>query len=154
VKEAFASIGRIDLWRVAVQPGKPLAFGVAPGRGREGRDLILVGLPGNPVSSFVTFELFVRPVLGALAGDRTPTTRRTVRGRLAEPVTKAFDRRAFLRVAFRGTSAGGLPEVRLAGGQGSHMLSALAAADGLAVVPEDVVGLPAGAEVDVWELDR
>ena len=154
VKEAFARIGRIDLWRVAVQPGKPLAYGIAPGRGRDGRDLILVGLPGNPVSSFVTFELFVRPVLRALAGDRTPTARRTVRARLAEPVTKAFDRRAFLRVAYSGAIVDGSPEVRLAGGQGSHVLSALAGADGLAVVPEDVAGLPAGAEVDVWELDR
>ena len=60
----------LDLWRVAVQPGKPLAFGRAKRDGREG-EVLLFGLPGNPVSSFVTFELFVRPVLRRLAGHAT-----------------------------------------------------------------------------------
>ena len=65
VKEVFAAIGRLDLWRVAIQPGKPLAYGSAPRP--DGGHCLLFGLPGNPVSSFVTFELFVRPVLRRLA---------------------------------------------------------------------------------------
>ena len=67
VKDAFAEVGEVDLWRVAVQPGKPLCFGRAKAPGGD-RDVLLFGLPGNPVSSFVTFELFVRPVLRRLAG--------------------------------------------------------------------------------------
>ena len=152
VKAAFERLGRVDLWRVAVQPGKPVAFGRA--RSSDGREALLFGLPGNPVSSFVTFELFVRPVLRALSGDREPTARRVVRARLASAVTKSPPRRAFLRVKLAPDP--GRPGERvalLAGGQGSHVLSALAAADGLAVVPEDLDGLPAGAEVDVWELE-
>ena len=152
VKLAFEAFGTLDLWRVAVQPGKPLAFGRAI---RPGGDMLFFGLPGNPVSSFVTFELFARPVLRALAGRRDPRGRPVVRARLAEAVSKAPERGAFLRVILEPdvTRAGGRL-ARLAGGQGSHVLSALAAADGLAVVPEGVPGLPAGAEVEVWLLDR
>ena len=69
VKTAIEAIGRIDLWRVAVQPGKPFAFGTAA-RPSGGPDALVFGLPGNPVSSFVTFELFVRPALRRLAGRR------------------------------------------------------------------------------------
>ena len=151
VRLAFERLGRIELWRIAVQPGKPLAFGRATAP--DGRRVLLFGLPGNPVSSFVTFEIFVRPVLRALAGDGEPTSRPVVRARLAEAVTKGPGRRAFLRVTLRPdpTHPGGLTAA-LAGGQGSHVLSALAAADGLAVVAENVDGLPAGSEVDVWDL--
>ena len=67
VKTAMETIGRVDLWRVAVQPGKPFAFGVAP-RPDGGAPILVFGLPGNPVSSAVTFELFVRPAIRRLAG--------------------------------------------------------------------------------------
>jgi molybdopterin molybdotransferase len=143
VKDAFERLGRLELWRVAVQPGKPVAFGRADGR----RQVLLFGLPGNPVSSFVTFELFVRPVLRRLAGFADLSGREIVRARLSEAVTKPVDRRTFLRVRL----AGG--EARLSGGQGSHMLSGLAAANALAIVPEGISELPAGAEVDVMRLD-
>lgn len=153
VKEAFAELGRVDLWRVAVQPGKPLAFGRAPRS--DGGDVLLFGLPGNPVSSFVTFELFVRPVLKKLSGAHDPLARPRRVARLAEPVTKAPGRRAFLRVRLApDPDRPGTWLASLAGGQGSHVLSALAVADGLAVVPEDHDRLPAGAEVEVWELGR
>jgi molybdopterin molybdotransferase len=158
VKLAFEAIGEIDLWRVAVQPGKPFAFGTAA-RPSGGAPALLFGLPGNPVSSFVTFELFVRPALRALAGRRD-LLRPTDRGVLGEPVAKSHGRRAYLRVvaerdgaAPRRDERGRVP-VRLAGGQGSHVLSALAAADALAVIPEDDDSLPAGAEVEIWWLDR
>ena len=88
VKDAFAAVGRIDLWRIAVQPGKPLAFG------RAGKTL-LFGLPGNPVSSLVTFELFVRPVIRQLAGHEDIIGREIVRATLADPVRKAPGRRGF-----------------------------------------------------------
>ncbi len=162
VKLAFEKIGRIDLWRVAVQPGKPFAFGVAD-RPDGGRTL-LFGLPGNPVSSFVTFELFVRPAIRALAGHRADRLRRPVdRAVLDESVTKSHGRRAFVRVIAERDAIGspvrddrGRVRIRLAGGpggQGSHVISALAAADALAVVPEAHDTLDAGAEVELWWLD-
>jgi molybdopterin molybdotransferase len=163
VRPAFAEIGRMELWRVAVQPGKPFAFGVAdrPGGGRT----LLFGLPGNPVSSFVTFELFVRPAIRRLAGlPPGRLLRAPDRAVLLDPVSKSAGRRAFLRVVAERDEAGGPVRdergrvgVRLAGGgrgQGSHVLSALAIAEALAVVPESDDSLPAGAPVELWWLDR
>jgi len=157
VKRAFETVGRVDLWRVAVQPGKPFAFGVAPDGGRQ---VLLFGLPGNPVSGFVTFELFVRPAIRRLAGHRR-LQRDADAGTLTEPVTKAPGRRAFLRVVVERDAddrpirdEAGRVRLRLAGGQGSHVLTALAAADALAIVPETVDALPAGAPVELLWLDR
>jgi molybdenum cofactor synthesis domain-containing protein len=150
VRLAFEDIGRIDLWRVAVQPGKPLAFGRCVAS--DGRPVLLFGLPGNPVSSFVTFELFVRPVIRRMAGHTDPGGRTIVRARLADQARTDPGRRAFLRVRL-GADGQGRPVATLAGGQGSHMLSGLAAADGLAIVPEGVGNVDAGAEVDVIRLD-
>jgi molybdenum cofactor synthesis domain-containing protein len=162
VKLAFERIGRIDLWRVAVQPGKPFAFGVAD-RPDGGRTL-LFGLPGNPVSSFVTFELFVRPAIRALAGHGPERLLRPIdRAVLGDGVSKSRGRRAFIRVIAERDERGspvrddhGRVRVRLAGGaagQGSHVISALAVAEALAVVPEAHDTLDAGAEVELWWLD-
>ncbi len=160
VKIAIETIGRIDLWRVAVQPGKPFAFGVAERPGGRGAPVLLFGLPGNPVSSAVTFELFVRPAIRALAGRRD-LLRPVDRAVLGDAVTKSHGRRAFMRVQAERDDAGapvrdasGRVRVHLAGGQGSHVISALAAADALAVIPEADDVLPAGAEVALWWLDR
>lgn len=159
VKTAMETIGRVDLWRVAVQPGKPFAFGTAPRPG-GGAPILVFGLPGNPVSSAVTFELFVRPAIRRLAG-RHDLLRPADRGVLGEAVKKSHGRRAFLRVEAERDGDGaplrderGRVRVRLAGGQGSHVISALAAADALAIVPEADDSLPAGAEVALWWLDR
>ena len=173
VKPAFEAIGRVDLWRVAIQPGKPFAFGLAPRRAGPapsaqaaaaalGPPVLLFGLPGNPVSSFVTFDLFVRPALRRMAGYRDDALLRPVdRAVLEDAVSTSAGRRTFVRVvAVR--DALGTPErdgagrvrVRLAGGQGSHVISALAAADGLAVVPESVGDQAAGAPVELWWLDQ
>jgi molybdopterin molybdotransferase len=163
VRAAFEEIGRIELWRVAVQPGKPFAFGWVehPDGGRT----LLFGLPGNPVSTFVTFELFVRPAIRRLAGIATDRLVRSIdRGVLMDPASKSPGRRAYLRIVAErdGTgavirdSAGRVP-VRLAGGargQGSHVLSALAMAEGLAILPESVDSVAAGGPVDLWWLDR
>jgi len=164
VRGAFAQVGTVDLWRAAIQPGKPFAFGTAPrGEHRPGPPVLLFGLPGNPVSVFVTFEVFVRPALRRLAGRTQAALLRPVDAAvLEEAVTKSIGRRTFLRVAALRDRATGAPvrdaagrvRVALAGGQESHQLSALAAADGLAVVPESVASLPAGAGVELWWLDR
>ena len=164
VRGAFAQVGTVDLWRAAIQPGKPFAFGTAPrGEHRPGPPVLLFGLPGNPVSVFVTFEVFVRPALRRLAGRTQAALLRPVDAAvLEEAVTKSIGRRTFLRVAALRDPATGAPvrdaagrvRVALAGGQESHQLSALAAADGLAVVPESVASLPAGAGVELWWLDR
>ena len=162
VKTAIETIGRIDLWRVAVQPGKPFAFGTAA-RPAGGPDALVFGLPGNPVSSFVTFELFVRPALRRLAGRRD-LLRAAEKATLLEPVRKSHGRRAFIRVISERDDAGtplrdadGRVKVRLAGGaggQGSHVISALAKADALAIIPEADDELPAGAPVALWWLDE
>ncbi len=159
VKTAIETIGRIDLWRVAVQPGKPFAFGTAE-RSGGGPSIVVFGLPGNPVSSAVTFELFVRPAIRRLAG-RHDLLRPVDRAVLGERVDKSHGRRAFLRVEAERDGAGsilrderGRVRVHLAGGQGSHVISALAVADALAVIPEADDSLPAGAEVALWWLDR
>ncbi|HJP90294.1 MAG TPA: gephyrin-like molybdotransferase Glp [Candidatus Limnocylindrales bacterium] len=160
VKLAFEAVGEIGLWRVAVQPGKPFAFGTASRPG--GGTALLFGLPGNPVSSFVTFELFVRPAIRALAGRRD-LLRPVDRAVLLDGVRTAPNRRAFLRVTAERDADGspardeaGRVRVRLShgpAGQGSHVLSALAAADGLAVVPEEVETHRAGDPVQLWWLD-
>ncbi len=163
VRAAFAEIGRMELWRVAVQPGKPFAFGVVD-RADGGRTL-LFGLPGNPVSSFVTFELFVRPAIRRLAGlPESRLVRSSDRAVLVDEVSKSQGRRAFLRVVAERDGAGGVirdeqgrVRVRLAGGgrgQGSHVLSALAVAEALAIVPEAIDRLPGGSPVELWWLDR
>jgi molybdopterin molybdotransferase len=160
VKLAFEAIGEIGLWRVAVQPGKPFAFGTAA-RPDGGRTL-LFGLPGNPVSSFVTFELFVRPAIRALSGRRD-LLRPVDRAVLLDEARTATNRRAFLRVTAERDADGapardgeGRVRVRLSrgpAGQGSHVHSALATSDALAVVREDVDVHRAGDPVELWWLD-
>jgi molybdopterin molybdotransferase len=170
VRDAFREFGEIELWRVAVQPGKPFAFGTARAPGDDGSDpsrppTLLFGLPGNPVSTFVTFELFVRPALRRLGGFHDAALYRPVdRAVLADDVSKSSGRRGFVRVFVdrddRGTPRRddrGRVAAHLAGGargQGSHVMSALATADALAVIPEEHDTLASGAEVELWWLDR
>jgi molybdopterin molybdotransferase len=169
VRAAFEEFGEMELWRVAVQPGKPFAFGTARAPGDDADPSrppsLLFGLPGNPVSTFVTFELFVRPALRRLAGHReTDLFRPRDRAVLLESVSKSSGRRAFIRAVAERDAHGtprrddqGRVRVKLAGGaggQGSHVLSALAVADALAVIPETRNTLDAGAEVELWWLDR
>ncbi|MFF7240485.1 gephyrin-like molybdotransferase Glp [Streptomyces collinus] len=131
--------GGIDFRKVAMQPGKPQGFGSI------GRDHTpLLALPGNPVSSYVSFELFVRPAIRTLMGltdVHRPRTRATLRADKA--LASPRGRRQFLR----GTYADG--EVTPVGGSGSHLVAALAHADALIVLPEDVESAEPGAEVEV-----
>jgi molybdopterin molybdotransferase len=138
VRDAIETLGELDFWRIAVQPGKPLAFGSIGGRP-------VIGLPGNPVSALVTFELFVRILLRGmlgLAGDGRPH----LVARLDERVEKDRDRRAYLRVVVRSGHDGW--DASPAGGQGSAQLRALAAANALLVVPEGAPAAEAGARYD------
>jgi molybdopterin molybdotransferase len=126
VRAVLEARGRLDLWRISVQPGKPVAVGSVDGT-------TLVGLPGNPVSALVTFELLVRPLLRAMVGLRGDGRER-VRARPVELVPKDRDRRAFLRVVLEESDDG--IAARPAGGQGSSQLRAMADANALLVVPE------------------
>lgn len=123
VKPAVDAEGRLDMWQIAVKPGKPLAFGEVR---REGGTAFVIGLPGNPVSSFITFLLFVRPFLLRLQGVAGPVEPRgyTMRADFALP--KADRRNEFLRV--RVNAAGGL---ELFPNQGSGVLTSTVWGDGL-----------------------
>lgn len=123
IRPALAAEGRVELWQVAIKPGKPLAFGAL--RKPDGGEALFIGLPGNPVSSFVTFVLAVAPVLRAMQG--MPAAMPT-----ALPLPAHFDwpqpdrRREFLRV--RRNAAGGLD---LFASQSSGVLTSAVWADGL-----------------------
>jgi molybdopterin molybdotransferase len=136
VKAAFAELGGSqEFWKVAIKPGKPFVFGTLAGKH-------LFGLPGNPVSAFVTFQLLVRPALlrwqgaGEVGLPAHP-------GTLTEPLVNRGDRRHFVRVR-----VGAEGRVHSAGTQASHMLHSLAAANGLVELPPETT-LPAGATVRV-----
>jgi molybdopterin molybdotransferase len=131
VRSAIERLGELAFWRIAVQPGKPLAFGSVGGRP-------VIGLPGNPVSALVTFELFVRPLMRAMLG-LSGDGRLHLPVRLDETLHKDRERQAYLRVVVRRAPDGWLASP--AGGQGSAQLRSLAAANALLVVPE---GEPAG----------
>ncbi len=160
VRNAFESIGHVELWQVAIQPGKPFAFGRSAPREADGRQVLLFGLPGNPVSTLVTFELFVRPVLARLSGRRT-TAPYADRAITADAMRSSPGRRGFIRVKVEREADGrplrdelGRLRVSLAAGQGSHVLSAMALADALAIVPESLGRLDPGDEVEIRWLDR
>ena len=140
VKEALADRG-VEFVKVAMQPGGP------QGVGRVG-DTGVVALPGNPVSSQVSFEVFVRPALRAALGHPHPERAR-VTASLAAPLTSTPGRRQFRRGVLDAVDG----TVREMGGPPSHLLAALARADCFFVVPEEVTELPAGASVEVWLLD-
>ena len=135
VKDAFRELGTVEFAKVGMQPGGPQGAGTVEG-------VPVVTLPGNPVSAFVSFEVFVRPALRRAMGYTHPD-RLHVPARLTGPLRSPAERRQFLRGRFDGGS------VSQVGGPGSHLVAHLARANCLVVVPEDVTELPAGAEVDV-----
>ena len=136
---------RTAFWRVRVRPGSPFSFG------RVG-DVAVFGLPGNPVSALVTCELFVKPALRRALG-RSALYSATARVRLAERITTKGTLTHFLRVRLARDHHGTLL-ARLTGPQGSGLITSIAHADGLLVVPEAVHELPAGSEADVLWLDQ
>jgi molybdenum cofactor synthesis domain-containing protein len=129
VKQLLTELGSVEFWRVAMQPAKPFAFGTVDGTP-------LFGLPGNPVSVFVAFEEFLRPALLTMMGA-TKIFRSQIRGTMAEDVATDPDKTVYLRVATTYDPDTGW-SARRSGGQSSNVLSALAGADALAVVPVGV----------------
>ena len=143
VKVVLDRLGDMRWMQVAIKPAKPLAFGTVG-------DVPVFGLPGNPVSSMVSFELFAKPALRQMMGYADPGPV-TVPGRAAEDLRRRPDGKThFLRVQAH-PAADGVLEVRSAGGQGSHQLTAMANGNALAVVP-DGEGLAAGETVEVLRL--
>ncbi len=133
--------GELKLWRIAMRPGAPVGFGLLGGGG-----IPWIGLPGNPVSTMVTFELFVRPAIRRLQGHALPF-RRTVRVIVREPLTLGPKLRHYLRAIVDGG------EARLTGPQGSGILTSMARANALLIVPADTPAVPAGTELEALILD-
>ncbi len=130
VREALARIGAtLHLWQVAMRPGKPITFGTLG-------DRLVFGLPGNPVSAMVTFELFVRPALRKMSG-LDQLFRPRILARAGETIANPGSRRGYLRVRLEADPGG--YTARLTGDQGSAILRSMVLADGLAVVPPQSV---------------
>ena len=146
VKEALAPTGTVWFGSVAMQPGKPQGFGLV---GEE--RVPIFTLPGNPVSSYVSFEAFVLPAIRKLMG-RTPYSRPTTRARLTHPISSPAGRRQFVRGAYEVDRGG--PFVSPVGGHGSHLIGDLASSNALIVVPEDATSVTAGEQVQVTLLDE
>ncbi|MHB8781840.1 MAG: molybdopterin molybdotransferase MoeA [Desulfobacteria bacterium] len=140
VRDVLAELGVENVfWKVLVKPGGPTAFGVA------GRKPVF-SLPGNPVSSLITFEVFVRPALRRMAGSADPV-KIPVKAALAEPVKKNAGKTQFLRVRIESGEEGYV--ARTAGDQNSGILRTLVLADGIAVLPLERTDFAAGEKVDV-----
>jgi molybdopterin molybdotransferase len=141
VKEVVEANGSLNFWRVNMRPGKPLAFG-------EYRGIPFIGLPGNPVSAFVGFEVFVRDAIGRLKG-LSDGGRRRVRVRSEEEI-QSDGRESYLRAVVR--EENGQIVAKLTGHQGSGNLLSLVQANALLIIPAGVKCVPADQEVDAWLL--
>jgi molybdopterin molybdotransferase len=140
VRRVESQLGVVEVfWRVAVKPGKPVSFGV------RGRTLVF-GLPGNPVSSLVAFELFVRPAVLALQGADDPLPRYEP-GRLATAARRNAARDELVRARLRPSDDGATVELEPLAGQESHMIARSAAAEALVLIPRGDGALEAGSVV-------
>src|SRR2546425_10968596 len=140
VRDVLTALGcDMKLWRIRMRPGAPLGFGLLDGRP-------WIGLPGNPVSTMVTFELFVRPVIRRLLGHALPF-RRTVSVTTREPITLGPKLRHFLRAIVEEG------EARLTGPQGSGILTSMTHANALLIIPADTPTVPVGTELQALILD-
>ncbi|HEY0616272.1 MAG TPA: gephyrin-like molybdotransferase Glp [Kribbella sp.] len=146
VKEVLSKLGTIDFPEVAMQPGKPQGFGVM------GEDEIpIFTLPGNPVSAYVSFEVFIRPALRKLMGAM-PYRRTPVQGVMLNGFSSPAGRRQFVRAAATSGDQGWMAST--VGGHGSHLLGGLSRSNALIVVPEDVTSVRAGEQAELWLLDE
>jgi molybdopterin molybdotransferase len=141
VKSVVENNGSLGFWKVNMRPGKPLAFG-------EYRGIPFFGLPGNPVSAFVSFLVFVEPALGRLSGLQTEDRPR-VRVILEEPI-ESDGRESYLRAIVQ--SKNGQYFARLTGHQGSGNLFSLVQANALLIFPSGVKSCPPGSEAEAWLL--
>ena len=133
----------LDFWRLRMRPGAPVGFGMLG-------NVPWIGLPGNPVSAMVTFELFARPAIRKMSGHPEPF-RRAVPVRLAEPVAVSAPLQHFLRIVVEEDGEG--REAHLTGPQGSGILTSMIKANALLIVPEDRRDNPAGTTLSAIMLD-
>jgi molybdopterin molybdotransferase len=143
VKDVLGAEGRMQFWQVRMKPGKPLAFGLL------GEDIPLIGLPGNPVSAMVSFEQFARPAILKMLGY-ADLGKPTVQAIMDEPLTNS-GRRAYVRVIVTRQEDG--YHAGTTGEQGSGVLTSMAKANGLAIVPEGTLSVEAGSVLTVQMLD-
>ena len=148
VKDVLASEGEITFWTVRMKPGKPLAFGTFRGVAKNGNPKRVphLGLPGNPVSSMVTFELFARPAMLKMMGKKN-LAKPVVEAVLEEPAVNTDGRRLYIRAIV--TRRDGQYYASLTGPQGSGILTSMSLANGLVIVPEDTASVEAGEVVKV-----
>jgi molybdopterin molybdotransferase len=144
VKDMLAAQGEIGFWQVNMKPGKPLAFGRLAG-------VPMLGLPGNPVSSMISFELFGRPAVRKMLGQPV-LPRPRVRAVMQDHYRKTDTRRHYIRVRVERPDTGAATAT-LTGEQGSGILTSLTRANGLAVIPEEWGDVEPGQEVCVWMLE-
>lgn len=148
VKQVLAAEGDISFWTVRMKPGKPLAFGTFE-RG-DGKKIPHLGLPGNPVSSMITFELFARPTIFKMMG-RGNLIRSNITAILEDSIKNSDGRRIFARVVVGNRN--GKYFASLTGTQGSGVLTSMTKANGLAVIPEDTKEVKRGTAVEVIMFD-
>ena len=142
VKKVLDQLGEMQWMQVAIRPAKPLAFGLVGGKP-------VFGLPGNPVSAMVSFELFARPGLRQMMGHRVESLDRLrIRAVADEAMPRRQDGKLHLARVIAAPGDDGRFHVRSSGGQDSHMLRAMALANALALIP-DGDGIAAGGEVDI-----
>jgi len=151
VKDVLAEHGEVGFWTVCMKPGKPLAFGIIKKtEGRREKKVPHLGLPGNPVSSMITFEQFARPAILKMMGKKI-LAKPAIRAIIEDDVVNTDGRRLFARVSV--TRRGGQYYASVTGPQGSGILTSMAKANGLAVIPENSKGVKAGDVVEVQMLD-
>ena len=148
VKDVLEQRGAMNFWSVRMRPAKPLAFGYLKGDG--GKEIPLLGLPGNPVSAMVAFEMFARPAIHAMLG-RQVRPRPAVDGILTGPIRNYDGRRVYARVEVEHRD--GVYYATPTGPQGSNILTSMSRANGLAICPEDLPAKQAGERVRVIMLD-
>jgi molybdopterin molybdotransferase len=149
VKDVLAARGKMDLWTICMKPGKPSAFGIIR-RGNNKSEIPHLGLPGNPVSSMVSFEQFARPIILKMLGQEV-LEKPSVWAMLEDRITNNDMRRIYARVQVRRAPSG--LKARLTGPQGSAILTSMAKANGLAIVPESCPVANPGDVVEVQMLD-
>lgn len=147
VKEVAPQLGMVDFARIGMQPGKPQGFGLI---GEDETPVLM--LPGNPVSSFVSFEVFVRPVIRKLLGI-TPLVRPTVTAVTNTIIRSKPGRARFVRAGIR-TDPGGRRVVEQVGAHSSHLLGGLQRANALLLIDDATETIPAGETVQAWMLDE
>ena len=143
VRHVMERDGKLEFWRINMRPGKPLAFG-------NYQDIPFLGLPGNPVSAFVGFEVFARPAILKMSGDLS-LERKKFKVQLAEAVT-SDGRESYLRAQVWDNE--GRLMAKFANHQGSGNLYSLVQANAFLIVPSGVKSLPIGAELDAWLFDE